>query len=130
MSLEDKKLLLNKSQSNLEFNTFHSRKNISNMIELKELKEYLSKDKSLNMKKLFITKEFQLKELLLIIMQLKLKSNIFLNKLKKLSLNTNQFKELGKEFNIYQLKLKLFTILKEKNMLLDKDNTLRVELQL
>jgi len=100
------------------------------MIELKELKEYLSKDKSLNMKKLFITKEFQLKELLLIIMQLKLKSNIFLNKLKKLSLNTNQFKELGKEFNIYQLKLKLFTILKEKNMLLDKDNTLRVELQL
>jgi hypothetical protein len=45
-------------------------------------------------------------------------------------LNTNQFKELGKEFNIYQLKLKLFTILKEKNMLLDKDNTLRVELQL
>jgi hypothetical protein len=112
MSLEDKKLLLNKSQSNLEFNTFHSRKNISNMIELKELKEYLSKDKSL------------------IIMQLKLKSNIFLNKLKKLSLNTNQFKELGKEFNIYQLKLKLFTILKEKNMLLDKDNTLRVELQL
>jgi hypothetical protein len=100
------------------------------MIELKGLKEYPSKDKSLNMKKLFTTKEFQLKELLLIIMQLKLKSNTFLNKLKKLSLNTNQLKELGKEFNIYQLKLKLFTILKEKNMLLDKDNTLRVELQL
>ena len=100
------------------------------MIKLKESKESHSKEKLLNMKKLFITKEFQLKELLLIIMQLKLKSNIFLNKLKKLSLNTNQFKELGKEFNIYQLKLKLFTILKEKNMLLDKDNTLRVELQL
>lgn len=29
----------------------------------------------------------------------------------------NQLKELGKEFNISQLKLKLFTTLREKNML-------------
>jgi hypothetical protein len=33
----------------------------------------------------------------------------------------NLLKELGKEFNIYQLKLKLFITLKEKNILLDKE---------
>ena len=46
-------------------------------------------------------------------MQFKLKSNIFQKKSNKQSLNTNQLKEFGKEFNIFQLKLKLFTILKE-----------------
>jgi len=42
-------------------------------------------------------------------MPLKLKLNTFQRKSKKQSLNTNQSKESGKEFNIYQLKLKLFT---------------------
>ncbi len=86
------------------------------MIEFKESKEFLLKDKLLNMKKLFITREFQLKEQLLIIMQSKLKLNIFQKKYKKLLLNTSQYKKLGKEFNIYQFKLKLFTILKDKDM--------------
>lgn len=101
------------------------------MIELKESKEFHSKDKSLNIKKLFIMKEYQFKEQLLIIMQLKHKSNIFLNKSKKLLFNINLLKELGKEYNIYQFKLKLFTTLKEKNMLLVKEvNIFMVELPL
>ena len=99
-----------------------------NTIELKELKEFHSKEKLSNTRKSSITKESQLKEQLLITMQLRLKSNISQKKLKKLSSNTSQLKELGKEFNIYQLKHKLFTIPKEKNMLLAKeDNTSRVE---
>lgn len=39
------KLLLNKSQSNQEFNIFLSKKNILSMIELKGLKEFHMKDK-------------------------------------------------------------------------------------
>lgn len=127
----DTEQLLNKSQSNQESNTFHSKRNTLNMIELKESKEFHSKDKSLNIKKLFIMKEYQFKEQLLIIMQLKHKSNIFLNKSKKLLFNINLLKELGKEYNIYQFKLKLFTTLKEKNMLLVKEvNIFMVELPL
>jgi hypothetical protein len=127
----DNELLLSKSQSNQESNTFHSKRNILNMIELKESNEFHSKDKSLNMKKLFIMKEYQFKEQLLIIMQSKHKSNIFLKKLKKLLFNINLLKELGKEYNIYQFKLKLFTTLKEKNMLLVKEvNIFKVELLL
>ena len=38
----------------------------------------------------------------------------------------NQLKKFGKEFNIFQLKLKLFTILKEITMLLHKVDTLKL----
>ena len=71
------------------------------------------KDKLLNTKKSPELKEFQSKEQSPTIMQFKLKSNIFLKKSNKLSLSTSQLKEFGKEFNIFQLKLKLFTIQKE-----------------
>jgi hypothetical protein len=46
-------------------------------------------------------------------MPLKLKLNTFQRKLKKLLLNTNQSKESGKEFNIFQYKLKSFITQKE-----------------
>ena len=99
------------------------------MTKLKESKEFHMKEKLLNTMKLFIMKEFQLKELSQIIMLLKLKLNIFQRKFKKLLLNMNQLKRPGKEFNIFQLKLKLFTIQKEKNMLLDKeDNTFKLDM--
>lgn len=91
------------------------------MTESRELKEFLMRKKLLNMKKLFILKESQLKELSLIIMLLKPKSNTFQRKLKRPLLNMSQLKEPGKEFNIYQLKLKLSTTLREKNMLLDTE---------
>lgn len=96
------------------------------MIRSKELKEFHMKDKLLNMMRLFIMKEFQLKELSQITMLLKLKLNIFQSKFKKLLLNINQFKKHGKEFNIFQLKLKLFTTQKEKSMSKDKDNIFRL----
>ena len=86
------------------------------MTELKGFREFLMKDRLSNMNKLFIQSESQFKELLQTTMPLKLKFNIFLNKFKRLLLNMNQSKEHGKEFNIYQLRLKLFTIQKEKNM--------------
>lgn len=86
------------------------------MTELKGFREFLMKDRSSNMNKLFIQSESQFKELLQTTMPLKLKFNIFLNKFKRLLLNMNQFKGLGKESNIYQLKPRLFTTLKEKNM--------------
>lgn len=108
---------LKKSQSKAESNIFLLKLNTSNMIKLKEYKEFHMKDKSLNINKSDELFRSQLKELLLIIMQLKLKSNTFLKKLKRLLYNMNQSKELGKEFNISQLKLKLFTTLREKNML-------------
>jgi hypothetical protein len=54
------------------------------MIKLKESKEFLLKEKSSNIKKSLELKEFQFKELSLIIMQSRLKSNIFQNKAKKL----------------------------------------------
>lgn len=100
------------------------------MIKLKELKEFHSKEKSLNMKKLPELKEFLLKEQSLIIMQLKLKLNTFLNKLNKLLLNMNQLKELGKESNIFQLKLKLFTTQNETTTLLNKEKLFKVDIQL
>ena len=100
------------------------------MTEFRELKESPSKEKSLNTKKLPSMIESQLKELSLTIMLSKLKSNIFLKKLKKLLLNMNQLKGLGKEFNIYLLKLRLFTILNVKDMLLDLDNIILLELML
>ena len=84
------------------------------------------KEKSLNMKKSPELKESQSKEPSLIIMPLKLKSNTFQRKLKRPSLNTNQLKEFGKEFNIYQLKPKLFTTQKETTTLPDKANTLKL----
>lgn len=68
------------------------------------------------MKKFTELNEFQLRESLLITMQLKLKLNTFLSKLRKLLSNMNQLKELGKEFNTCQLKPKLFTTQREKNM--------------
>lgn len=69
------------------------------------------------MNKLLSMKEFQFKELLLIIMQLRLKLNTFLEKLNKLLSNISLLKEHMKEFNISLSKLKLFIIPKEKNML-------------
>ena len=102
MLLEDTRLLLNKFQFNQELNIFHSKRN------------------KLNMRKLSTIKEFQSKELLLIIKKSKLKFNIFQNKLKKKFSSTNRSKGLGKEYNIYQLKRKLLIILKEKSMLLVK----------
>jgi hypothetical protein len=71
------------------------------------------KDKSLNMKKSPELKEFQSKEPSPTITQFKHKSNIFQNKSNKLTLSMSQLKEFGKEFNIFQLKLKSFTIQKE-----------------
>lgn len=50
------------------------------MIKSKESKEFHMKEKSLNIKKSLELKEFQFKELLLIIMQYKLKLNIFQKK--------------------------------------------------
>ena len=82
----------------------------------------------LNMKKFQELKEYQSKELLLIIMQLKLKLNIFLKKSNKLSLNMNQLKEHGKEFNISQLKLKLFTIQNETITSLNQENLSKVDI--
>ena len=78
-----KKSLPNKSQSNLELNTFHSKRNTSSTIKSKESKEFHMKEKSLNMKKLPELKEFQSKELSLIIMPLKLKLNTFQKKSKR-----------------------------------------------
>lgn len=75
------------------------------------------KEKLPNINKFITLKESLLRELLLIIMLLRLKFNTFQKKLKKLLLNTSQLRGPGKEFNIYQLRLKLFTIQKEKNML-------------
>lgn len=69
------------------------------MIEFKESKESHTKKKLSNMNKLFTLKESQLKELSLIIMQLKLKLNTFLKKSRKQLLSMNLWKELGKEFN-------------------------------
>lgn len=53
-------------------------------------------------------------------MLLKLRFNIFQKKLKRPLFNINLFKKHGKEFNIYPLKPKLSTTLKEKDMLLVK----------
>lgn len=55
------------------------------MIKSKESKEFLMKEKSLNMKKLPELKEFQSKELSPIIMPLKLKLNTFQKKSKRQS---------------------------------------------
>ena len=77
------------------------------------------------MKKSPELKEFQSKEPSLTIMPLKLKSNIFQKKSKRLSLNTNQSKEFGKEFNIYQLKPKSSTTQKETITSRAKANTSR-----
>ena len=116
---------LNKLQLNQELNIFHSKRNILNTIKLKQLKESHTKEKSLNTKKFIELKEFHSKEPSLIIMQLKLKSNIFQKKLNRLLLNMNQSKKLGKEFNIYQSKLKLFTTQKEITTSLKKANILK-----
>ncbi len=115
--------LPNKFQLNQESNIFLLKRNIFNTIKSKLLKELHTKEKSLNMNKLLEPKEFHSKESSPIIMPLKLKSNIFQKKLNKLLFNTNQLKEFGKKFNIYQLKLKLFTIQKEITTLLVKVNT-------
>lgn len=108
---------LKKSQSKAESNIFLLKLNTLNTIKSKKSKEFHTKDKLLNINKSEELFRSQLKELLLIIMQLKLKSNTFLKKLKRLLSNMNQSKELGKESNISQFKLKLFTTLREKNML-------------
>ena len=79
-----KELLLNKFLLNPEFNIFLSKKNILSMNAFKELKEFLLKDKLLNMKKEQSMIEYQFKELLRIIMLSKLKFNISPNKSKKL----------------------------------------------
>lgn len=120
--------MLKKSQLNQESNIFHSKRNILNTIKSKELKEFHTKDKSLNTKKSPEPKEFQLKELSLTIMQFKLKSNISQKKSNKPSLNTNQSKEFGKEFNIFQLKLKLSTILKETITSRAQVNTFKLDM--
>lgn len=93
------------------------------MIKLKELKESHMKEKLLNMKKSPELKEFQSKEPSLITMPSRPKSNTFQRKSKRPSLNTSQSKESGKEFNIFQLKLKSSTTQKETITLLAKDNT-------
>lgn len=80
------------------------------------------------MKRWCTTKGFQLKERLLTTMLLKPKLNTFPRKLNKLSSNTSPSKEPGKEFSIFLLKLKLFTIQKGKNMLPDKvENTFKLD---
>ena len=80
------------------------------------------------MKRWFTTKGFQLKGRLLITMQLKLRCSTFPKKLKKQSLNTSLLKRHGKGSSISQLKLKLCTILKGKNMLPDKvGNTFKLD---
>ena len=86
------------------------------MNEFQESKESHTKKKLLSMKKLFTPKEFLLKEPSLTIMLLRLKLSTFLKKLNKPSLNTSQSKELGKESNICQLRPKLCTTQREKNM--------------
>lgn len=83
------------------------------------------KEKLLNMKKSPELKEFQSKEPSPIIMPLKLKLNIFQKKSKRLSLNMNQSKESGKEFNICQLKPKLSTTQKETTTFQAKVNISR-----
>lgn len=93
------------------------------MTKSKELRESHSRDKLLNMNKSPELKEFQLKGPSLTIMPLRLKLNIFRKKLKRLSLNMNQLREHGKEFNICQLKHKLFTTQKGTTTLQDKANT-------
>jgi hypothetical protein len=120
-----KRSSLKKSQSNLESNTFHSKRNTLNTIKSKELKEFHTKEKSSNTKKLPELKESPSKEPSLTTTLLKPKSNTFPRKLKKLSLNTNQLKESGNEFNTCQSKLKSSTTLKETTTLLDKANTSR-----
>ena len=85
-------------------------------------------EKSWNMRRWFTTKEFQLRGQLLITMQLKLRCSTFPKKLKKQSLSMSLLKELGKESSISQLKHKLSTILKGKNMLPDKvGNTFKLD---
>lgn len=81
------------------------------------------KEKLLNMKKSPELKEFLLREPSLIIMPLKLKLNTFQRKSKKQLLNMNLLRESGKEFNIFQSKLKSFTTQKETTTLPDKENT-------
>ncbi len=95
------------------------------MIKLKELREFHSKEKLLSMKKSLELKESPSKEPSPTIMPLKLKSNTFLKKLKKLLSSMNQLKESSKEFNTYQLRHKLFTIQKGITTLQDKANTSR-----
>lgn len=72
------------------------------------------------MNKLLLMKEYLSKEQLRIIMLLKHKSNISLDKYKRLLLNMSLLKELMKGSNIYLFKHKSYTIPKEKNML-DRD---------
>lgn len=83
------------------------------MIKSKESKESHTKEKLYNTNKSPELKESQSKEPSLTIMPSKPKSNTFPNKSNKPSSNMNQSKESGKEFNISQLKLKLFTTPKE-----------------
>ena len=91
------------------------------MIESKELTEFPIKEKLLSMRRLFIIKEFLSRGPLPITMPLKHKSNISPKKSKKLLLNTNQLKELGKEFNISQLKPRSSIILNAICMLQGKE---------
>ena len=100
------------------------------MIELKESKEFLSREKSSNTRKSSTPRESPSKELSLTTMLSKLKFNIFLKKLKKLLLNMSPSRELGNVFNICPLKPKLFTTQSEKNTLSAKVSTLLPHRQL
>ena len=100
------------------------------MIELKESKEFLSREKSSNTRKSSTPRESPSKELSLTTMLSKLKFNIFLKKLKKLLLNMSPSRELGNVFNICPLKPKLFTTQSEKNTLSAKVSTLLLHRQL
>lgn len=107
--------LLKTFQSRAESNISPSKPSTLNMIKSKEYKEFPMKEKLPNINKYIILKEFQLREQSQIIMLSKLKSNTFQRKSNKLLSNMNQLREPGKEFNTYQLRLKLFTIQREKN---------------
>ena len=117
----------NKSLLKAESNTFLSKRNILSTKELPESKESHTNKKLLSMKRLFTLKEFPSKKPSPIIMLSKPKSSTFQKKSKKPSLSMNQSKELGREFNIYPLKLKLSTTQREKNTLLAKVSELSMQ---
>jgi hypothetical protein len=110
---KDLKLLLKKFQLRAESNIFLLKRNTLNTNKFKKFTRFLMRSKLSNMKKSLETKESPLRRPLLITMPLRLKLNTLEEKLRKLLWLKNLLKESTKESNIFQSKLKLFTILKE-----------------
>lgn len=108
---------MNKFQLKVELNTFHMKRDKLFMNKLRELNLSQFKESLLNMKKLLDNKLFQFKELFKIIMPLSIKLNIFPMLSNKLSLNMSNKNISLKEFNILQLKPKLFIIHKLNSLL-------------